>query len=310
MQTPLSDLFHIFRAMVRIRVFEEAVERLFREGLVMGTAHTCIGQEACAAGIAAALQPGDTLTSSHRGHGHLLAMGGDPGRMMAEMFGRAPGYSRGRGGSQMMMAPELGFYGANGITAGSLPFAAGLAMAARHTRTPSVTLAVFGDGASNQGLFHETLNLAALWKLPLVFVCENNGYAMSTPVAQGLANPCVADRAAGYSVPGVRVDGNDPLLVRDTLAVHIERARAGDGPALVELLTYRLSGHSRGDPREYRTRAEEAGAQACEPLVRFVPVLLAHGADEAGLDAVRSEEHARINEAVAFAQNAPLAAFA
>ncbi len=298
---------HIYRLMVRIRLFEEAVERLFREGLIMGTAHTCIGQEACAAGIAASLQPGDSVTSSHRGHGHLLALGGEPRLMMAEMFGRSPGYSRGWGGSQMMMHPDIGFYGANGITAASLPFAAGLALAAQRHGTDRVTVAIFGDGASNQGLFHETLNLAALWKLPILFVCENNQYAMSTPVAQGLANPSLADRAAGYAVPGVRVDGNDPLLVRDALAGHVLNARNGRGPALVELLTYRLSGHSRGDPREYRTRDEEALARQNDPLPRFAAQLLGQHIPQAALDILHDEESRLINDAIAFAQNAPLA---
>ena len=294
------ELLDIFRLMLRIRLFEEAVERLFREGLIMGTAHTCVGQEACAVGIAAALRPGDTMTSSHRGHGHLLALGGDPRRMMAEMFGRATGYSRGWGGSQMMMDTSLGFYGANGITGASLPFAAGLALAAQRNSTRAVSVAIFGDGASNQGVFHETLNLASLWKLPLLFVCENNQYAMSTPVSQGLANPIVADRAAGYAIPGIRVDGNDPLAVRDALAPHIANAREGRGPALVELLTYRLSGHSRGDPREYRTREEEAEARAREPLARFVT---RHNISEKILNTLREEESRVIADAIAFAQN-------
>jgi len=287
--------------MLRIRLFEEAVERLFREGLIMGTAHTCIGQEACAVGIAAALAPGDTVTSSHRGHGHLLALGGDPRRMMAEMFGRADGYSRGWGGSQMMMDTSVGFYGANGITGASLPFAAGLALANQRNNTRAVTIAIFGDGASNQGVFHETLNLAALWKLPILFVCENNQYAMSTHIAQGLANPVVADRAAGYAVPGVRVDGNDPLAVRDALAPHIQNARDGHGPALIELLTYRLSGHSRGDPREYRTRDEEATARTREPLARFA---IQHNIPSPILATLHDEESRLLNDAITFAQNA------
>ena len=298
------DFLHTHRLMVRIRLFEEAVERLFREGLIMGTAHTCIGQEACAVGIAASLRPGDAATSSHRGHGHLLAMGGDPRRMMAEMFGREPGYSRGRGGSQMMMDTAIGFYGANGITCASLPFAAGLALAARRNNTRAVAVAIFGDGASNQGVFHETLNLAALWKLPVLFVCENNQYAMSTPTAQGLANPRVADRAAGYNIPGVRTDGNDPLAVRDALAPLVEAAREGRGPALVELLTYRLSGHSRGDPREYRTREEEADARTRDPLATFAKK---HNLPQSSLDEIFNEETQVINDAIAFAQAAPAA---
>ena len=303
----MMDLLLTYRLMLRIRLFEEAVERLFREGLIMGTAHTCIGQEACAVGIAAALRPGDNATSSHRGHGHLLALGGDPRRMMAEMFGREPGYSRGLGGSQMMMDTSVGFYGANGITCASLPFAAGLALAAQTRGERGVTVAVFGDGASNQGVFHETLNLAALWRLPVLFVCENNQYAMSTPVAQGLANPRVADRAAGYGIPGVRADGNDPLAVRDALAPRVEAAREGRGPALVELVTYRLSGHSRGDPREYRTREEEAEARTRDPLPVFAQK---HNLAQSALDAILQEETQALDEAIVFAQNAPQAKWA
>jgi pyruvate dehydrogenase E1 component alpha subunit len=289
--------------MLTIRFFEEAIERLFLEGRIMGTAHTCIGQEAVAVGVAAALEPRDAMTTTHRGHGHFLARGADAGRAMAELFGRETGYSRGRGGSQMMMDPAIGFYGANGITGGSIPFAAGLALDAQLKGSGRVTACFFGDGASNQGVFHESLNLAALWKLPVLFIVENNGYAMSTSTPQGLANPRIADRAAAYSIPGVSVDGNDFFAVRDAVASFAADARDGNGPALLEFNTYRLSGHSRGDPRVYRSREEEANAWSNDPILRFEAQLKADGTltDEL-IAAHRQNAKAHVDEAVRFAE--------
>ena len=295
-----------YRRMLLIRRFEEMVEALFREGRIVGTAHTCIGQEAVAVGVAAALREGDALTSTHRGHGHFLALGADPGRMMAELFGRADGYSRGRGGSQMMMAPELGFYGTNGITGASVAFAAGLALHAVQAKTGAVVAALFGDGSSNQGVVYEALNMAALWKLPLVAICETNGYAMSTPTRQGVSVRRQSDRAAAYGIPGKSIDGNDFILVRDTVAELVALARAGEGPSLLECRTYRLSGHSRGDPRVYRTREEEAEAWTREPIARHAATLRARGLLDPDADArVRAEAEEAIASAVAFAEASP-----
>lgn len=301
--TPL----HAYTQMLTIRLFEEAIERLFLDGRILGTAHTCIGQEAVAVGVAAALKPVDAMTSTHRGHGHFLARGADPKRVMAELFGRASGYSRGRGGSQMMMDPAIGFYGSNGITGASIPFAAGLALDAQLRKSERVTVSLFGDGATNQGVFHETLNMASLWRLPVLFIVENNGYAMSTPTERGLANPCIADRAAAYALPGTTVDGNDFLAVRDTVATCVEAARQGNGPALIECTTYRLSGHSRGDPRSYRTREEESAAQKRDPLLRLETYLRDH---EAATDALfceqRNQVEARLEEAIRFCDASPM----
>ena len=296
-------LLDAYNLMLEIRFFEEAIERLFLEGRIMGTAHTCIGQEAVAVGVAAALEPQDAMTTTHRGHGHFLARGADPGRAMAELFGRETGYSRGRGGSQMMMEPAIGFYGANGITGGSIPFAAGLALDAQMRGSGRVTACLFGDGASNQGVFHETLNMASLWKLPVLFIVENNGYAMSTPTTSGLANPCVADRAKAYAMPGVTIDGNDFAAVRDAVATFADAARAGAGPALIECVTYRMSGHSRGDPRTYRTREEEAAAQKNDPILRLEQQLAL--TDET-IAAHRENALAKINEAIRFCESSPL----
>lgn len=296
-----------YSLMLTIRFFEEAIERLFLEGRVMGTAHTCIGQEAVAVGVAAALEPRDAMTTTHRGHGHFLARGADVGRAMAELFGRETGYSRGRGGSQMMMDPSIGFYGANGITGGSIPFATGLALDAQLKGTGRVTVCFFGDGASNQGVFHESLNIAALWKLPVLYIVENNGYAMSTATARGLANTHIADRAAAYGMPGASVDGNDLCAVRDAVSALAAGLRAGKGPALLECVTYRLSGHSRGDPRVYRTREEEAVAWKNDPILRLEERLKAEGVlTDEGISATRHAAKARIDEAIRFAETSPL----
>lgn len=290
-----------------IRLFEEAIERLFLEGRIMGTAHTCIGQEAVAVGTAAALEARDAMTTTHRGHGHFLARGADPKRVMAELFGRETGYSRGRGGSQMMMDPSIGFFGANGITGGSIPFATGVALDAKLRDTGRVTVCFFGDGASNQGVFHETLNLAALWKLPVLFVAENNGYAMSTPTARGLANPHIADRASAYGITGVSVDGNDFFAVRDCVAQHAAVCRAGQGPVLLECVTYRLSGHSRGDPRVYRSREEEAAAWENDPILRLETRLKADGTlTDATAKTLREKAQACVDDAIRFAESSPL----
>ncbi len=291
-------LLQAYRKMLLIRRFEETVEKLFSEGRIVGTAHTCIGQEAIAVGVASALLPQDAITSTHRGHGHFLARGADPRRLLAELFGRQHGYSRGRGGSQMMMSPELGFYGTNGITGASVAFAAGLALNAKLTGKDRVVVAFFGDGASNQGIVHETLNLAALWKLPLVAICETNGYAMSTPTQTGVSTGSVAKRAEGYAIPGLTIDGNDFIAVSDTVSALVERARRGEGPALLECRTYRLSGHSRGDPRIYRTRDEEKDAWTREPISRLARI----AGDASQLDAIASEVESEIASAIAFAE--------
>ncbi len=301
------DLLKAYEMMLTIRFFEEAIEKLFREGRIMGTAHTCIGQEAVAVGIAEALDPQDAMTTTHRGHGHFLARGADPGRAMAELFGRETGFSRGRGGSQMMMDPSIGFYGANGITGGSIPFATGLALDAKLRGTSRVTACFFGDGASNQGVFHESLNIAALWNLPVLYVVENNGYAMSTATRNGLAVERIADRAAAYRIPGRTIDGNNLNDVYETAYAMLGEIRAGHGPALLECRTYRLSGHSKGDPRVYRSREEENEAWKDDPVLRLETHLQAKGQiSEEDITRARSATRARINAAVSFAENSPL----
>lgn len=301
------DKVEAYKLMLTIRYFEEAIERLFLEGRIMGTAHTCIGQEGIAVGTAAALQPQDAMTTTHRGHGHFIARGADPGRAMAELFGRATGYSRGRGGSQMMMDTSIGFFGSNGITGGSIPFATGVALDALLRKTGRVTVCFFGDGAFNQGVLHESINIAALWKLPVLYLVENNGYAMSTATTRGLSNPKIVDHACAYKIRGERIDGNDFLTVHGKVAELVDHLRAGHGPALLECVTYRLSGHSRGDARVYRTREEEAAAWQNDPIVRMESHLRETDQwDETMLAATRREITERITTAIEFAENSPL----
>jgi TPP-dependent pyruvate/acetoin dehydrogenase alpha subunit len=214
-----------YRTMLVIRLFEEAVETLFSRGLIKGTAHPAIGQEAVAVGACGALCRGDYVTSTHRGHGHFIAMGGDPRRIMAELYGKRTGYSRGRGGSQLMADFRLGFLGANGITGGGIPVATGVALSAKLRGTGRIALCFFGDGAANQGTFHESLNMAGLWKLPVVYVCENNMYAMSMRVSDAVPVPDLAVRAAGYGMPGQVVDGNDLPAVQAAVREATARAR-------------------------------------------------------------------------------------
>lgn len=295
-----------YYTMCLIRQFEETVERLFARGEIRGTAHVAIGQEAVAVGACGALRRDDYVTSTHRGHGHFLARGAKPARIMAELFGRRTGYAGGRGGSQFMADFRLGFLGANGITGGSFALAVGLALACRMRQTDRVVLCFFGDGAANQGTFHESLNLAALWRLPVIFVCENNRYAMSTPVHQALSVQRIAHRASAYGIPGSVTDGNDLEAVREAVRTAVEPTRRGEGPALVECLTYRLAGHSRGDPRVYRSRSEEAYYRRLDPIGRYAADLKTRGllTPETERSLLR-QARATVQEAVRFARRSP-----
>lgn len=295
-----------YRTMLVIRYFEEKVEALFRRGLIKGTAHAAIGQEATAVGVAGALRRRDYVTSTHRGHAHFMARGGDPSRIMAELFGKATGYSGGRGGSQLMADVKLGYLGSNGITGGGLPLATGVALSAQRRGSGRLVVCFFGDGAGNQGTFHESLNMAGVWKLPIVYVCENNMYAMSTPMADATAVANVADRAASYGMPGTIVDGNDLPAVRRAMQEACKRARHGEGPTLLECKTYRFSGHSRGDPCRYRTREEEAAWRKRCPIKRFRRWLLDRELLSGDTDRhIRQDARNVIKEAVRFARQSP-----
>ena len=278
MTYPLAQLLTHYQVQVLIRRFEQRLSDLFAEGKVPGTAHFCLGQEATAVGAIAALEPLDLVTSNHRGHGHFLAKGADPRRVLAEIMGKATGYCGGRSGSQHMSDPAIGFLGSNGITAGMIPVATGAALSQKLLETGRVVLCFFGDGATGQGAFHEGVNLGAIWQLPVVYFCENNGFAMSTPVTESFRVASVAERAQAYGIPGIVADGNDYFAVREATRVAVERARAGGGPTLVEAITWRTCGHSRSDQCEYRTRAEEAQWLARDPLPRMAEALRAGGA--------------------------------
>jgi pyruvate dehydrogenase E1 component alpha subunit len=285
--------------MWQIRRFEEAVDDLFARGLMHGTMHLSIGQEAVATGACLALTRTDLITSTHRGHGHCIAKGAQLDRMMAELLAKETGYCRGRGGSMHIADVDTGNLGANGIVGGGIPIAAGAALAQKLRNTDNVAVSFFGDGATNEGAFHEGLNLAAVWSLPAIFICENNGYGMSMSSSLSMAVPRVSDRAAAYGMPGVTVDGNDVQAVFDAVTEAVARARAGGGPTLIEALTYRHKGHSKSDQNLYRTREEIDAWRAKDPIGRFETALLeANTLSQEDLDAVRVEVRDAIRAAI------------
>ncbi len=299
-------LLSIYRTMVAIRRFEERSIELYQQGHIHGTIHPYIGQEAIAAGVCGALEPSDQILSTHRGHGHCIAKGADLSLMMAELLGREAGYCKGRGGSMHIAAMEVGVLGANGIVAGGVPIAAGAAMTAQMEGSGRVVVAFFGDGASSQGALHEAMNMASLWKLPLVFFCENNKYAVSTPTSDGVSTKTVAERASAYGIPGERVDGNDPVAVYRATGRAVKRARAGEGPSLIEGVTYRWEGHFYGEPGIYRPKGELEEWKAKDPIPRFAKHLLEHGfATQKALDDIRKEIDEEVKKAIAFALNSP-----
>src|SRR5205809_1192020 len=265
-----EQLESLYTTMVKIRRFDEKTTELFNAGLVKGTAHSYVGEEAVAAGACATLREGDYIVGTHRGHGHCMAKGARVDRMMAELMGRQDGYCRGLGGSMHIAALDLNILGCNGIVAAGLPIGTGAGLAAKLRGTDNVVVAFFGDGGANQGVVHEALNLAAVWKLPAIYLCENNQYALSTATARTTAGESIAARAAAYGIPGVRVDGNDVLAVYEAVRTAVARARKGEGPTLVEAVTYRWGGHSmRANLPEYRTKEEEREWMERDPIARF-----------------------------------------
>jgi len=299
----LRELLHRMRM---VRRFEERAEESYTRGLIHGTMHLSIGQEASAVGVCAALREDDQITSTHRGHGHCIAKGADVGRMFAEFFGKESGYCRGRGGSMHIADVAGGNLGANGIVAGGIPIAVGAALANARLNTGRVVVSFFGDGANNEGAFHEALNMASIWSLPVVFVCENNGYGMSTSTARSTAVASIAERAPAYAMPGVSVDGNAVSDVFEATGTAVARARAGDGPTLIECRTYRWRGHSKSDRNRYRSKEEIDGWVERDPIARFERDLIEWGhARQADIDAVATEVERCIDAALAFADAAP-----
>ncbi len=303
---PVEKLLSLYRQMLMVREFELRAINERRAGLIPGFIHSCVGQEATAVGACAALAPTDVITSTHRGHGHLVAKGGEPKYMMAELAGRTTGYCGGKGGSLHMTDFNLGILGANGIVAGGIPIAVGAALAFQQRREPRVALSFFGDGATNEGAFHEALNLAGLWRLPVIFFCENNLYGEGTPQAKQAPVADLAIRASSYAMPGVTVDGNDVLAVYEATKAAVERARAGGGPTLIEGKTYRQRGHYEGDPMVYRSKAEMDEWKQRDPVSGFRARLLAEaGVAEATVVTIEQAVQAVLDEAVAFAASSP-----
>lgn len=305
-QMDAGDLLVSFRLMWRIRLHEQAVKRLFMEGKIGGSTHLCVGQEAVAAGAVALLRTDDFISSTHRGHGHMLAKGGALKPMMAEILGKATGYCKGKGGSMHIASLELGNLGANGIVSGGLPIAVGSALSASIRGTDQITLAAFGDGASSEGNAHESMNLASLWKLPLLFLFENNQYAVSTHFTKAIAGGGLRRRASGYDIPSAAVDGNDLEAVHFAARKAIDHARGGNGPYLLECLTYRIEGHYVGDPTVYRERDEVAEWQRKDPIRRVERLLIERGlSTEEECRAIEAEALAEVDEAVAYAESSP-----
>ena len=301
-----DDARRVLATMWTIRRFEEAVDEMFARGLLYGTMHLSIGQEASATGACLALRDDDVITSTHRGHGHCIAKGADLGRMMAELLARDSGYCRGRGGSMHIADVSKGNLGANGIVAGGIPIAVGAGLALKLQGTDKVALSFFGDGATSEGAFHESVNLAAIWDLPVVFVCENNHYGMSMSVEEVSRLERVADRAAGYGIPGVTVDGNDVQAVYDAATEAVATARAGRGPTLIEAITYRWKGHSKSDQNLYRTREEIESWRQRDPLDRFEQAILeAKSLDEDEIKQVRDQARDAVRDAVRTGQSGP-----
>jgi pyruvate dehydrogenase E1 component alpha subunit len=297
----------MLQTMWTIRAFEEKAEELYALGRIHGTMHLSIGQEATAVGASNAVRPGhDYLLNHHRGHGHCLTWSRDVDRMMAEFMGKETGFCRGRGGSMHIADGESNNLGANGIVGGGVPIAVGVGLSIQLRGTDQVCLLIFGDGAANEGAFHESLNMASIWNLPVVYLCENNQYGMSMSVKRAFNVERISTRAVAYGIEGVTVDGNDVLAVYDAVGRAAERARAGEGPTLIESLTYRWRGHSKSDRQLYRTRDEVKEWQEKDPIPRFAGRLLEAGMlteDEA--ETFRERGYELVEEAVAFAEDSP-----
>ena len=296
----------LYETMTRIRAFEERVRKEFAGGKLPGFVHLYAGQEAVAAGVCANLRPTDYIISNHRGHGHCIAKGVDPKGMMAELFGRATGTCKGKGGSMHIADVDKGMLGANGIVGAGFPLACGAGFTAKVKGTDQVSVCFFGDGSTNQGTFHESVNLAAIWKLPVIFVCENNGYAESTPVGYAVGVPDLATRAVAYGIPGVTVDGMDVIAVHEAAGKAVARARAGEGPTLLECKTYRYYGHFEGDGQSYKTKEEVQRYRDRDPLRVFRGQAEKAGwISSAEMDAIDAKAAAEIQEAVAYAESSP-----
>jgi len=301
-----TKLIEMYQRMLQIRFFEEKVFELYGQNLVPGTIHLYAGEEAVAVGVCANLRRDDYITSTHRGHGHCIAKGADLGKIMAEILGKRTGYCKGKGGSMHIADFSLGMLGATAVVAAGIPIAAGAGLSIKLRGTDQVVACFFGEGASNQGAFHEGINMAAIWGLPVVFVCENNLYAMGTRQSIVMTIENIADRAVAYGIPGVTVDGNDVLAVYEAASKAVNQARQGGGPTLIECKTYRHKGHSRFDPAAYRPKNEVEEWLKKDPIPRFKSKLMEMGAltDEED-EKLRREAAVAVEEAVKFAMESP-----
>jgi pyruvate dehydrogenase E1 component alpha subunit len=296
----------IHRTMLEIRFFEEKVFELYAQNLVPGTIHLYLGEEAVAVGVCSTLRKDDYITSTHRGHGHCIAKGAELKRIMAEILGKKTGYCKGKGGSMHIADFSVGMLGATAVVGAGIPIAVGAGLSIKLDKTDQVVACFFGEGASNQGTFHEGINMASVWNLPVIFVCENNLYAMGTRQSKAMKIENIADRAIAYGIPGVVVDGNDVLAVLEVTQRAVERARKGEGPTLIECKTYRHKGHSRVDPARYRSKEEVEEWLAKDPIKRFKQKLLqTHILTESEIQKIESEVLAKIEEAVEFAMQSP-----
>jgi pyruvate dehydrogenase E1 component alpha subunit len=296
----------MLKKMYQIRFFEETVDDLFARGLVHGTMHLSVGQEASAVGSIYALNNEDYILSTHRGHGHCIAKGADINLMMAEFMGKETGYCRGRGGSMHIADMEGRNLGANGVVGGGIPLAVGVGLSLKMRTSDEIVMGFFGDGAANQGCFHEALNMAAIWSLPIVYVCENNQYGMSMSTRRALAIERIAQRADAYGMPGVTVDGNDVLEVYEAARKAVEMARSGEGPILLECVTYRWKGHSKSDQELYRTKEELQAWKKKDPIARFRKLLVSEGViTKEEVATIEEEANRTIAAALEYAQSSP-----
>ncbi|MHC6179145.1 thiamine pyrophosphate-dependent dehydrogenase E1 component subunit alpha [Clostridium sp. JNZ X4-2] len=300
-------IINFYKTMTKIRTFEENIESLSLAGEIPGFVHLYIGEEAIATGVCANLTDKDYIESTHRGHGHTIAKGADINRMMAEIFGRETGFCRGKGGSMHIADFNVGMLGANGVVGGGYNLAVGAALAIKYQNKQDVSVVFFGDGASNRGTFHEAANFASVFKLPVIFVCENNKWASTTPYKTTTSVENIADRAAGYNMPGVMVDGNDVFQVYKVAQEAIERARHGGGPTLVEAKTYRIKGHFVGDPEKYRTKEEvKEQFEKNDPIKNFESKVLEKKLmTREEMDAIKAEAKKGLEEAIKFAKDSP-----
>jgi pyruvate dehydrogenase E1 component alpha subunit len=306
MEVSREKLVEMYLKMLEIRHFEEKVFELYGQNLVPGTIHLYAGQEAVAVGVCSALRKDDYITSTHRGHGHCIAKGADLKRVMAEILGRKTGYCKGKGGSMHIADFSIGMLGATAVVGAGLPIATGAALSIKLRGTNQTVACFFGDGASNQGTFHESLNIAAIWQLPILYVCENNLYAMGTRQSRVMLIKNIAERAVAYGIPGITVDGNDVLAVYKAAKNAVERARKGDGPTLLECKTYRHKGHSRMDPAKYRPKEEVEEWLKKDPIKRLRSKLLESNVlSQAEADEIEQAVIAEVEEAVKFALESP-----